>query len=108
VSVFSIGQLIGSPLFGYWANKLRYHKLPLIATMLLTIFGNLLYLYLESTKNVEFASPKIWMLVSRFIIGVGASGAAVIRSYVSSATSVEERTAALANISASQGLGFIM
>jgi ceroid-lipofuscinosis MFS transporter 7 len=106
--VFSVGQLIGSPLFGYWANKIHYHKLPFIVTMVLTIVGNLLYLYLESTRDFEFASPKVWMLVSRFIIGVGASGAAVIRSYVSSATSVEERTAALANISASQGLGFIM
>jgi len=106
--VFSVGQLIGSPMFGYWANKIHFHKLPLIVTMVLTIAGNLVYLYLESTKHIEFASPKVWMLFSRFIIGFGASGAAVIRSYVSSATSVEERTGALANISAAQGIGFIM
>ena len=67
---------------------------------------------MESIRDIndtkKIFSPKAWMLVSRFIMGVGAACAAVIRSYVSSATNLEERTSALANISACQGLGFIM
>ncbi len=41
-------------------------------------------------------------------MGAGAACAAVIRAYVSSATSLEERTSCLANIAASQGIGFIV
>lgn len=101
----------------------------MLICLFITIVGNLLYFYLESMKHIQFASPKYWMLVSRFIQGAGAgiiylsllhtcislvyfilneACAAVIRSYVSSATNVQERTSALANLSACQGLGFIM
>jgi ceroid-lipofuscinosis MFS transporter 7 len=97
---------------GWWANKIRCHKIPIIFTLFITIFGNVIYIYLESIRDIndtkKIFSPKAWMLVSRFIMGIGAACAAVIRSYVSSATNLEERTSALANISACQGLGFIM
>ncbi|CAF0817949.1 unnamed protein product [Brachionus calyciflorus] len=108
VSSFSIGQLLSSPVFGFWASRITNHKIPILATMIITVIGNLLYMYLQDYDDLKFGSPKIWMLVARFIMGIGASCAAVIRSYVSSATNMEERTAALANISACQGLGFII
>jgi ceroid-lipofuscinosis MFS transporter 7 len=97
---------------GWWANRIKCHKIPIIFTLFITIFGNFVYIYLESIRDInnnnKIFSPKAWMLVSRFIMGIGAAAAAVIRSYVSSATNLEERTSALANISACQGLGFIM
>ena len=104
--------------------------MPIITCLLIGVFGNVVYFYLESVHAFKFVSPKWWMLFSRFIMGVGAGKekrkfkvktficknnvflfiacAAVIRTYVSSATNVEERTFALANISACQGLGFIV
>jgi hypothetical protein len=72
------------------------------------IVGNLIYFFLESIDKLNLFTPKIWMLISRFIMGAGAACAAVIRAYVSSATSLEERTSCLANIAASQGIGFIV
>lgn len=76
--------------------------------MIIMAAGNVIYLYLESIGETKVFSPKIWMLISRFIMGFGAACAAVIRSYCSSATNLEERTATLSNISACQGIGFIM
>lgn len=72
VSAFSVGQLIASPLFGYWANRINCHKIPIVTCLLITTAGNVLYMYLESFKYVDFASPKVWMMASRFIMGVGA------------------------------------
>lgn len=39
---------------------------------------------------------------------VGAGNVAVVRSYVAGATSLKERTSAMANMSACQALGFIL
>ncbi|RNA24089.1 Major facilitator superfamily domain-containing 8 [Brachionus plicatilis] len=108
VSSFSIGQLLSSPLFGYWSNRISCHKIPILVTMVVTIIGNLVYIYLQDVGEAKLGQPKIWMLSSRFIMGIGASTAAIIRSYASTATIVSERTAVLANISACQGLGFII
>lgn len=73
VSFFSIGQLISSPLFGLWASKMRYHKLPIIIALIILILGNLIYLYLERVDELTtLISPKYWMLLARFIMGTGA------------------------------------
>ena len=94
---------------GWWANKIKYHKLPIIVCLIIMAIGNVVYLYLESFGQVtKTISPKVWMLIARFIMGLGAACAAVIRSYCSSATNLEERTPTLSNISACQGIGFIL
>lgn len=72
VSAFSVGQLLASPLFGFWANRIKCHKIPIIAALIVTIFGNFVYMYLESIQTIKAGSPKMWMLVSRFIMGAGA------------------------------------
>ena len=72
VSAFSIGQLISSPLFGFWSSKSSNHKLPIIVCLLVGVLGNVVYFYLESVHALDFVSPKWWMLFSRFIMGVGA------------------------------------
>jgi hypothetical protein len=54
------------------ANKLKYHKLPILITMLITLIGNVIYFYLEATESLSFIPPKIWMLISRFVMGLGA------------------------------------
>ncbi len=103
----------------------------MLLTLSITLIGNLLYFYLEATGRFNLLAPRFWMLIARFVMGLGACDyitlykyvfnfdfcyiysyfkacAAVIRSYVASATNVEERTSVLANISACQGLGFIL
>lgn len=46
--------------------------------------------------------------MSRAFVGFGAGNVAVVRSYVAGATSLKERTNAMANMSACQALGFIL
>jgi ceroid-lipofuscinosis MFS transporter 7 len=128
IAAFSIGQLLASPLFGYWSQKTNNHKTPLLTCLAISIVANVLYAYLQSITLKSGITPKYWMFLSRFVMGLGAckisfiflpvqqhiaimcfqACAALMRSYVSGATSLEERTSVLANISACQGLGFIM
>lgn len=72
VSAFSVGQLIASPLFGFWANRISCHKIPIVVCLLVTVVGNIIYMYLESVEHFKAGSPKMWMLASRFIQGAGA------------------------------------
>jgi MFS family permease len=72
VSVFSIGQLVASPFFGFLANKLKSHKIPMLLTLFITLMGNTLYFYLEDTGRFDLLAPRIWMLIARFVMGLGA------------------------------------
>lgn len=48
------------------------------------------------------------MLIARGLVGFGAGNVAVVRSYIAGATSLQERTGAMANTSTCQALGFIL
>ncbi|XP_028657485.1 major facilitator superfamily domain-containing protein 8 isoform X1 [Erpetoichthys calabaricus] len=103
VAAYSLGQMLASPIFGWWSNH-RPRKEPLITSISINVAANILYAYvhLPSSKN------KYYMLMARAFVGIGAGNVAVVRSYVAGATSVRERTGAMANMSACQALGFIL
>lgn len=107
VASFSLGQLIASPLLGYIANRTDKNKSPLVISTALIVVSNILYAYVESFNN--FIVPnKWWLMLARFIMGVGAANSTIMRSYASSATTMDERTNVMANLSAYQGIGFIL
>ncbi|XP_048387620.1 major facilitator superfamily domain-containing protein 8 isoform X2 [Stegostoma tigrinum] len=95
--------MIASPLFGAWSNY-RPRREPLIVSIFINVAANVLYGYVHAFPSHN----KYYMLLSRAFIGFGAGNVAVVRSYVAGATSLQERTTAMANISASQALGFIL
>lgn len=103
VAAYSLGQMIASPLFGLWSNH-RPRREPLICSIFINLSANIYYayVYLPKTEN------KYHMLMSRAFVGFGAGNVAVVRSYVAGATSLNERTGAMANMSACQALGFIL
>lgn len=103
VAAYSLGQMIASPLFGLWSNH-RPRREPLICSIFINLSANIYYayVYLPTTGN------KYHMLMSRAFVGFGAGNVAVVRSYVAGATSLNERTGAMANMSACQALGFIL
>ncbi|CAF3327467.1 unnamed protein product [Rotaria sp. Silwood1] len=107
VASFSLGQLIASPIIGYIANRTNNNKLPLVISTALIVVANLLYAYIQSINNFVF-SNKWWIMLARFIMGIGAANSTIMRSYASSATTVSERTNVMANLSAYQGVGFIL
>ena len=68
VAAFSFGQLVGSPFFGFWADK-RPTREPLVIALLISIIFNVLYSYCGAFRS-GLAS---WiMLVSRALVGFAA------------------------------------
>ncbi|XP_067435710.1 major facilitator superfamily domain-containing protein 8 [Thunnus thynnus] len=103
VAAYSLGQMVASPVFGLWSNY-RPRREPLVCSIFINLSANIYYAYayLPKTNN------KFHMLMSRAFVGFGAGNVAVVRSYVAGATSLKERTNAMANMSACQALGFIL
>ncbi|GFO25664.1 major facilitator superfamily domain-containing protein 8-like [Plakobranchus ocellatus] len=104
VAAYSLGQLVASPFFGAWANFRSSSREPLAVSLVLTVLFNVLYMYLQSIPN----RPDIYMVVARGLVGFSAGNVAVVRSYLSAATTLKERTACMANVSIFQALGFIL
>jgi len=86
---------------GFWINK-RGSKEPLIVSLFFFGFGNLLYAYAQSCG----LSAVAMVIASRTIIGLSTGIDVVSRSATSDATSLKERTSAIANMSIAQGAGF--
>ncbi|CAF1544679.1 unnamed protein product [Rotaria magnacalcarata] len=107
VAAFSIGQLIASPIIGYIANRTDNNKLLLVLSTALIVVANILYAYIQSINNLV-VSNKWWIMLARFIMGIGAANSTIMRSYASAATTLGERTNVMANLSAYQGVGFIL
>ncbi|KAG9338579.1 hypothetical protein JZ751_025637 [Albula glossodonta] len=103
VAAYSLGQMVASPLFGLWSNH-RPRREPLVCSILINVAANILYAYVSLPSSYN----KYYMLIARTFVGFGAGNVAVVRSYVAGATSLSERTGAMANMSACQALGFIL
>ncbi|XP_043825390.1 major facilitator superfamily domain-containing protein 8 isoform X2 [Dromiciops gliroides] len=103
IASYSIGQMVASPIFGLWSN-FRPRKEPLVISIFISVAANCLYAYVQ----VPPSHNKYYMLLARGLVGFGSGNVAVVRSYIAGATSLQERTSAMANTSASQALGFIL
>uniref|UniRef100_A0A8D0FVT2 Major facilitator superfamily domain containing 8 n=1 Tax=Strix occidentalis caurina TaxID=311401 RepID=A0A8D0FVT2_STROC len=103
IASYSIGQMLASPLFGLWSNY-RPRREPLVISTAISVAANCLYAYV----HVPHSHNKYYMLTARALVGFGAGNVAVVRSYIAGATSLTERTSAMANTSACQAVGFIL
>ncbi|XP_058129615.1 major facilitator superfamily domain-containing protein 8-like [Anopheles ziemanni] len=104
VAANPVGQMIFSPLIGWWGNRLGSIRLPLLCSLAMFSIASGIYSCLELFSSHQ----KYWMLYSRFLIGVSSSSVAVCRSYLSAATKMKERTGAVSMVSLAQTLGFIV
>lgn len=64
-----LGQVLFSPLFGLWGNKTKSVRMPLYVTIGLFGLASVMYSCLGSFPS---DSVKYFMLLSRFLVGVGA------------------------------------
>ncbi|NWT42546.1 MFSD8 protein, partial [Chroicocephalus maculipennis] len=103
IASYSIGQMVASPLFGLWSNY-RPRREPLVVSTTISVAANCLYAYV----HLPHSHNKYYMLTARALVGFGAGNVAVVRSYIAGATSLTERTSAMANTSACQAVGFIL
>ena len=142
VSAFSLGQLIGSPYWGYWSNVVSYRVCFVIRRILhqsslflicirshcILVVPFLLHqlpqddgehhVHLRGCRawppgtfiqrvmclfsRLKLNSPlqNYFMAEGRLLVGLGAGNMALCNSYVSQATTLKERTAAVANLAA--------
>ncbi|XP_059487395.1 major facilitator superfamily domain-containing protein 8-like [Neocloeon triangulifer] len=105
VAANPLGQMIFSPLFGYWCNKIGSVRIPMLTSLAMFTLSTSAYSLLElfPSKHIKY-----WMLASRFLVGASSANIAVVRSYLSSATTFRERTGAVSMLSLAQVLGFIL
>lgn len=104
VAANPLGQMIFSPLFGWWSNKLKSIRMPLLASMAIFCISSALYSSLDLLKE----DVKYWMFIARFFVGVSSANIAVCRAYVSAATTLKERTNSVSMMSLAQVLGFVI
>ncbi|XP_063381917.1 major facilitator superfamily domain-containing protein 8 [Cydia fagiglandana] len=103
VGAAPLGQLLASPLLGLWANA-RGVRAPLRAALALFVLSQALYAQLHAARPSAAAA----MLAARLLVGVSSASIAVARAYLSAATTVSERTRAVAAVSLAQVLGFVV
>lgn len=66
VAANPFGQMLFSPLVGWWGNKRGSVRLPLLITLALFTFASTAYSILEVIPG----NKKIYMIMARFFIGV--------------------------------------
>lgn len=66
VAANPFGQMIFSPLFGWWSNKLGSIRLPLLAALAMFTIASGIYSSLELFTTCR----KYWMLWARLLVGV--------------------------------------
>ncbi|RCN49381.1 hypothetical protein ANCCAN_04633 [Ancylostoma caninum] len=68
VALYSFGQCISAPSFGYWSNRIEQVRIPLLAGFCFMMAGNTLYLSLQFFAPANVA---IVMMIARFVAGCG-------------------------------------
>ncbi|CAD5209632.1 unnamed protein product [Bursaphelenchus okinawaensis] len=103
VSAYSIGQIVASPLFGYWSNKIRRVTPPLYLGLTMMLLGNALYI----TMPLIGLPNRYLLLFGRLITGIGSGNVALLRTYASTASTIKDRSHAIAFVTCGQALGMV-
>ncbi|CEF67212.1 Major facilitator superfamily and Major facilitator superfamily domain, general substrate transporter and Major facilitator superfamily domain-containing protein [Strongyloides ratti] len=101
IASYSIGNVLFSPIMGYLSNKIKQIKILLFFGLFCQFFGNLVYFYVEI---IPF-NRKIFLLIGRFITGIGASNVSLMKAYISGASSPDDRSKCIAYITGSMAVG---
>lgn len=104
VAANPFGQMLFSPLVGWWSNRLKTVHLPLLLSVSIFTIASGWYAILELFTSYR----KYWMFFTRLLIGISSANIAVCRSYLSAATMLHERTGAVSMVSFAQVIGFIV
>uniref|UniRef100_A0A0N5BJ13 MFS domain-containing protein n=1 Tax=Strongyloides papillosus TaxID=174720 RepID=A0A0N5BJ13_STREA len=78
IASFSLGQAIGSPIFGGIATKLKSNKIPITIGLIIVIIGNIIYAFLPDLPKDNII---YWICLSRILVGIGSGTNGVLRSY---------------------------
>nr|XP_029732114.1 major facilitator superfamily domain-containing protein 8-like [Aedes albopictus] len=99
----SVMQLVFSPLFGWWTNRISSTRIPIAISLVAFIAGHVLYAAVEDIP----AYRKEVLLLSRAIAGLATITSTIYRAYISSATTLAERTKTVSNMNLAHTLGLL-
>lgn len=99
----SVMQLVFSPLFGWWTNRISSTRIPIAVSLVAFIAGHVLYAAVEDIP----AYRKEVLLLSRAIAGLATITSTIYRAYISSATTLAERTKTVSNMNLAHTLGLL-
>ncbi|GMF26871.1 unnamed protein product [Phytophthora lilii] len=85
-SLFSVGRLISSMLFGWMCDHYSFRSVYLVSSAICLV-GNIVYLLAEDCATGSL----IVLFASRFIVGFGAGNRSVCRADVAAMTTVSQR-----------------
>ncbi|KAI6205139.1 hypothetical protein M3Y94_00758700 [Aphelenchoides besseyi] len=94
VAAYSCGQIIGSPVFGYISNRMKNIRVPLYACLSLSLVGNFLYICAQLLPHDR-----------KYAILEPASAIGLLRSYVATASTKDDRSRAIAFMTGGFALG---
>lgn len=99
VAANPLGQMVFSPLIGWWSTRIGSVRSPLFWTIILFTIASGWYSILEL---FEVSHRRYWMLVTRLLVGISSANVVVARSYISDATTIQERTREMSWLSLAQ------
>ncbi|CAD5233653.1 unnamed protein product [Bursaphelenchus xylophilus] len=103
-SFYPLGQILFSPVFGWWSNHIKSIKIPLIVAMSVECLGNVVYIFMQTSP-----SAAKWMFMgARFICGIGTSNVGLMKAYASTASTDQDRAAAIATVMGFFAIGLIV
>ncbi|EYB99255.1 hypothetical protein Y032_0124g1245 [Ancylostoma ceylanicum] len=105
VALYSFGQCISAPSFGYWSNRIEQVRIPLLAGFCFMMAGNTLYLSLQFFAPADVA---IVMMVARFVAGCGTGNMSLLRAYASTSSCKADRARAIACVSGGIATGTLI
>ncbi|KAG9400795.1 hypothetical protein AC1031_010234 [Aphanomyces cochlioides] len=100
-SAFSVGRLLSSFFFGWLCDRCPYRTVYLLASAC-GVVGNVIYLFADSKASVKI------LLLSRFVVGLGAGNRSVCRADVARMTSVSDRLKYMNRLSLTVFLGYAL
>ncbi|KAK0394104.1 hypothetical protein QR680_000567 [Steinernema hermaphroditum] len=101
IGAYSLGQIVASPTFGYWSNRIKSIKLPMYAGLLAMFIGNVIYLTVELLPH----GRRYALLIARTITGVGAASVGLVKTYASTSCKASDRAKAVTYVTGGIALG---
>ncbi|CAI4226883.1 unnamed protein product [Auanema sp. JU1783] len=102
LTAYSIAQCVGAPTFGVWSNKIKQIRLPLFVGFTSMTLGNAIYLLLE---RVPISWIIFVMMATRFTVGAGSGNITLLRAYVSTVSTKDDRMRAVSCVSGGIAVG---
>nr|CDJ83056.1 Major facilitator superfamily MFS-1 domain containing protein [Haemonchus contortus] len=93
MAVSGLGEAVAAPIFGYWTNCTGLIVPPLIASIVMSIVGNVIYMCLN---EVPLGLRTYGLLLSRFLNGAGSGNRGTYFAYIAAASDTSDRARSMA------------